>query len=237
MRDPSGLFDIGGTQIISTGSVRKFIPDKDLGNVNILDNHGHSVDMSQMMPDLEWWSANQDSLYFKDIIPASGALEGNYIYSVQAQNPVQNEVWQGPANKDYFFSDACTVIEGEIDFIHSKMFHIKKQKCDIDVCVGTNEDTGVPDCFYLRFSGERSANIDILPKREVAYAGNSHSFAGFKESLNSVTASLIGGTGRFAMAQGQALVVVKQQESAREPRRDTIMVFIEYFGYDFGDEW
>ena len=140
---------------------------------------------------------------------------------VEAQVQWESEVSYG----DNYFSDACTVIEGQLDFMEENKMHIEKQKCDIDVCTGTYDDRGVPNCFNLRFSGERFVDIYF----------NTDKNAAPRENHNSFTASLVGGTGRFAMTQGQAQVLITKQD---DPTRDNIFFLLEYIRLgDPQDSW
>jgi len=236
LSNPSLLFNIGGTQLISTGSAHRIFDAEEItkyipAGAVILDPMGEPVDSSDVM----------------------GLLSDVFMDEEKKQR--EREWESNVSDEDNHFSDACTVIDGKIDFINSKMMNIKKQKCDIDVCIGTYDYRGDPNCFNLRFSGKRYVDIDFNPKGHTGISLNNLDFTnntGFipiqqlanntstwpppeaptgltpKENLNSFTASLVGGTGRFAMAQGQARVLITKEE---DQSLDNVLVLIEYIRF------
>lgn len=92
----------------------------------------------------------------------------------------------------YYYLLHCTILEGELSTSPPGL-DIKKQKCEIDVCVGINESSDEPDCFYLRFSGS-------LPVQTV------FSTVGQVAPVPAFKATITGGSGKYLLATGQALV-------------------------------
>jgi len=99
----------------------------------------------------------------------------------------------------YYYLLQCTILEGELAASPPGL-DIQKQKCEIDVCLGINESSGEPDCYYLRFSGS-------LPLRTVfGTVSQADVVPPFK-------ATVTGGSGKYLLATGQALVTQEVDES------------------------
>jgi hypothetical protein len=194
LSDISLLFNIAGTQLISTGLANRIFDVEDIiknipKEASIMDQVGEPTELLDVIE------------FLSDILKDQKKEQVEW----------ESEVSYG----DNYFSDACTVIDGQLDFMEENKMHIEKQKCDIGVCTGTYDDRGVPNCFNLRFSGKRFVDIYFNTTKNAAP----------RENLNSFTASLVGGTGRFAMTQGQARVLITKQD---DPTLDNIFVLIEY---------
>lgn len=93
----------------------------------------------------------------------------------------------------YFFILSCTVLDGRI--VDSPPgIRVDKQKCEVDVCLGINEKSDEPDCFYLRYSGFLAAQTNF------GTGGQEIQIPPFK-------ATITGGSGKYLLATGQGTVV------------------------------
>jgi len=97
---------------------------------------------------------------------------------------------------DSFFTQKCTATEGGYNVPGDGIppgITITKNICELDICLGINEDTNDPDCVYLRFAGS-------------VYTGVNYNTGGQLAMVEPFKATVMGGSGRYLMSQGEALV-------------------------------
>ncbi len=115
-----------------------------------------------------------------------------------------------PDPEDYWYTLECTLLEDKLyEILYEVFFDANgwsdwttlglpgKSSCIVDVCLGRDNDTGDPNCVYLRYSGEMYAELET---EELFTTGR------LAMSIDPFKATVIGGTGYYAGSIGEAIV-------------------------------